>query len=196
MSVPDVLVVGGGCAGLFAAIAARLQGLDCLVLEVEPRLGGGTAISSGLLWVGNNPLQPPGDSPEAVRAYLSYVAAGAANAARMEAFARTAPEAVRTFQNAGIPFRVSPRLDHYGMAPGARSGRRILDTPPVDAAILGDWSERVAVPAGRLHRLGASELVTLGGANSPAAWDAAAVLERTRPTQRGSGAGLMVWLVA
>jgi len=51
------------------------------------------------------------------------------------------------------------------------------------------------VPAGSLHRLGASELVKLGGANSPAAWKAAAALERDSPDQRGAGAGLIVWLL-
>ena len=192
----DVVVLGGGCAGLFTAIAARLQGLDCLVLEAADKLGGGTANSSGLLWVGANHLAAPGDTAEEVRAYLSYVAAGSGDAARMEAYAATAPEALRIFEATGIPFRVSPRIDHYGMAPGARAGGRILETPPVDAATLGDWADRVAVPSGPLHRLGASELGRLGGANSQAAWDAALALERDRPTQRGLGAGLMVWLVA
>src|SRR5205085_2881870 len=110
----DVVVLGGGCTGLFTAIAARLQGLTCLVLEAALKLGGG----------------------------------------------------------------------------------RILETPPVDATILGDWADRVAVPVGPLHRLGASELGRLGGANSQAAWDAALALERDRPSQRGLGAGLMAWLVA
>ena len=191
----DVIVLGGGCAGLFTAIATRLQGLSCLVLEAAPKLGGGTANSSGLLWVGDNHLAS-GDRPEDVRAYLAHVAGGSGDAARMEAYAATAPEALRIFEAAGIPFTVSPRIDHYGMAPGARAGGRIIETPPVDAAILGDWADRVAVPAGPLHRLGATELGRLGGANSQAAWDAALVLECDRPTQRGLGAGLMVWLVA
>src|SRR5690242_11497956 len=115
----DVVVLGGGCGGLFTAIAARLQGLSVLLLEAGPKLGGGTAISSGLLWVGANHLASPGDTPEDVRAYLTYVAGGSGDAARMEAYAATAPEALRIFEAAGIPFRVSPRIDHYGMAPGA-----------------------------------------------------------------------------
>jgi 3-oxosteroid 1-dehydrogenase len=199
MSTHDVIVLGGGCAGLCTAIAARILGLDCLLLEATEKLGGGTAISSGFLWVGNNHLQAESggtDSPDAVRAYLRHVAGGEADPERLEAFAATAPEALRFFEAAGIPFRLSPRIDHYGMAPGAMAGGRILDTPPVDAAVLGDWRDRVALPPGPLQRLGGSELVRLGGANSRAAWDAALRLERERPDQRGGGAGLVTWLAA
>lgn len=191
----EVVILGGGCAGLFTAIAARRQGLSCLVLETNKTLGGGTAISSGLLWVGANHLAPD-DTAEDARAYLTHVAAGSGDPARMAAFLATAPEALRVFEAAGLSFRVSPRMDHFGMAPGARAGGRIIETPPVDAAILGAWADRVAVPVGPLHRLGATELGRLGGANSQAAWDAALALERDRPSQRGLGAGLMVWLVA
>ncbi|MBL6454652.1 FAD-dependent oxidoreductase [Belnapia sp. T6] len=199
MSSPDVLVVGGGCAGLCTAIAARRLGLEVLLLEAAERLGGGTANSSGFLWVGANHLQAAtggNDTPEAVRDYLRYVAGGEADPERLEAFASTAPEALRFFEEAGIPFRLSPRIDHYGMAPGAMAGGRILDTPAVDEAILGEWRNRIAWPPGPLHRLGGSEAVRLGGANRQPTWDAALALARDQPGQRGAGAALMVWLTA
>lgn len=195
----DVIVLGAGCAGLFTAIAAARLGMDCLVLEAAPTLGGGTAISSGLLWVGDNHLHAAaggGDTPDAVRAYLTHVAAGGADPARLESFAATAPEALRFFEEAGIPFRLSPRIDHYGMAPGALAGGRILDTPPVDADLLEAWRDRIALPPGPQFRLGTSEAIRLGGANSQATWDAAATLEQERPGQRGAGAGLITWLAA
>lgn len=47
--VTDCLVVGGGAAGLVAALAAREHGAEALVLEREPRLAGSTALSSGLI---------------------------------------------------------------------------------------------------------------------------------------------------
>ena len=198
MSSHDVIVLGGGCAGLATGIAAAVLGLDVLVLEAAPQLGGGTANASGFLWVGANHLHAAAggnDTPEAVRQYLTYVAAGGADPARLEAFATQAPEALRFFIAAGIPFRLAPRIDHYGMAPGAMAGGRILDTPPIDASVLDAWAERVAVPAGPLHRLGGAEAVRLGGANSQAAWDAALVLAREAPGRRGAGAGLVTWLV-
>lgn len=194
----DVVVVGSGCAGLATAIAAREFGLDCLVLEKADQLGGGTAISSGLLWVGGNHLHAAAggtDNPEAVRAYLRYVGADGIDPARMETFLAEAPGALRFFEAAGIPFRLSPRIDHYGMAPGASSGGRLLETPPIDAEDLGEYRDRVLLPAGPLYHLGGREAVALGGPNRPATWEAAAEAGRARPGVRGSGAGLVSWLV-
>jgi succinate dehydrogenase/fumarate reductase flavoprotein subunit len=46
----EVIVVGGGMAGLTAALAAAEAGGDVLVLESEPAVGGSMAISGGLIW--------------------------------------------------------------------------------------------------------------------------------------------------
>jgi len=43
------LIIGGGAAGLTAALAAKERGLDVLVAEREDRLSGSTALSSGLI---------------------------------------------------------------------------------------------------------------------------------------------------
>ncbi len=43
----DVVVVGGGACGMAAAIAARQQGAEVLLLEKEPDLGGNAALSTG-----------------------------------------------------------------------------------------------------------------------------------------------------
>src|SRR3974390_3554745 len=48
LSVP-VVVIGGGASGLIAALAARDLGLEVLVVEREERLGGSSALSSGLV---------------------------------------------------------------------------------------------------------------------------------------------------
>ncbi|WP_426959733.1 FAD-dependent oxidoreductase [Muricoccus radiodurans] len=196
--VHDVVVVGSGCAGLATAIAARRHGLDCVVLEKADRIGGGTAISSGLLWVGNNHLHAAAggqDSSEAVRAYLRYVGADGIDPARMETFVEEAPGALRFFEAAGIPFRLSPRIDHYGMAPGASSGGRLVETPAIDGAALGDLGDRVLLPAGPLRHLGGREALALGGPNRPATWEAAAEAGRARPGLRGSGGALVSWLL-
>ncbi|MBR0648280.1 FAD-dependent oxidoreductase [Roseomonas terrae] len=192
----DVVVIGAGCAGLATAIAARSMDLDCIVLEKAATFGGGSAISSGYLWVGANHLHAAAggtDTPEAVAAYLRYVGADGIDEARMAAFIKEAPRALRFFESAGIPFRVSPRIDHYGAAPGAMAGGRIVDTPPIDAALLGDQGGQVLLPAGPLFRLAGSTLP--GGANSPAFWAAAEQAAREQPGLRASGAGLITWLV-
>ena len=195
----DIVVIGSGAAGLFCALAAQELGLRCIVLEKAAKLGGGTAISSGYLWVGANHLgaaADDADTPDRVRAYLQFVGAAGLDPERMDTFVMEAPGALRFFETCGIPFRVTPRVDHYhGVAPGATSGGRILETPPIAGAELGDRRDDVLLPAGKLHRLGGNDAIRLGGPNSPAAWQEAATLERERPDLRGGGAGLVSWLV-
>ena len=45
----DCLIIGGGAAGLTAALAASETGANVLVAERENRLSGSTALSSGLI---------------------------------------------------------------------------------------------------------------------------------------------------
>jgi glycine/D-amino acid oxidase-like deaminating enzyme len=46
----EVIVIGGGMAGLTAALATAEAGGDVLVLESESSVGGSMAISGGLIW--------------------------------------------------------------------------------------------------------------------------------------------------
>ena len=50
----DLLCVGSGLAGLSAALAAAGRGLKSCVVEKSTRLGGGSAMSSGGVWIGAN----------------------------------------------------------------------------------------------------------------------------------------------
>ncbi|MEM7251625.1 MAG: FAD-dependent oxidoreductase [Pseudomonadota bacterium] len=64
----DVVVVGGGGAGLCAAIEAASIGRKVVLLEKEPMLGGSTAWSVGSISVTNSPHQRAAgihDSPDA-----------------------------------------------------------------------------------------------------------------------------------
>ena len=45
----DALVVGSGAGGMAAALTAREEGLDVLLVEKTDRIGGSTAISGGAL---------------------------------------------------------------------------------------------------------------------------------------------------
>ena len=47
----DVLIFGSGCAGFSAAIYARQRGLEVLVCEKMPVVGGTTATAGGFAWV-------------------------------------------------------------------------------------------------------------------------------------------------
>ncbi len=72
--VTDVIVVGGGCAGLTSALFTRWLGNDVVLLEKAPELGGTTIKSSFWYWVPNNgPMRAAGiDDPE--EDFLRYCA--------------------------------------------------------------------------------------------------------------------------
>ena len=53
----DLVIVGGGGAGLVSAITARERGATVLVLEKAARCGGTTALSGGLLQAAATPYQ-------------------------------------------------------------------------------------------------------------------------------------------
>lgn len=52
----DLLVVGGGAAGLSCAVTAAYHGLQVVVAEKASVLGGATAWSGGWMWAPLNPL--------------------------------------------------------------------------------------------------------------------------------------------
>jgi len=51
----DVLVVGGGTAGFGAAVAAGRQGLDVVLMETGPKIGGVMSFCPGMPWGGAYP---------------------------------------------------------------------------------------------------------------------------------------------
>ncbi|CAB4929004.1 unannotated protein [freshwater metagenome] len=74
----DVIVVGSGAAGATAALRARADGNDVIVLEAGPQVGGTTRRSSGGFWAPNNSLmrargiEDPRDYALKYMARLSY----------------------------------------------------------------------------------------------------------------------------
>ena len=65
----DVIVVGGGAAGLSAAIEAAEAGAEVAVIEKMPVLGGSTLLSEGIVYATGSKIQteyPVNDSTEAL----------------------------------------------------------------------------------------------------------------------------------
>jgi fumarate reductase flavoprotein subunit len=69
----DVIVVGGGGAGMSAAIMASDTGASVLLIEADAKLGGSTALSGGVYYAAGTSVQRAkgieGDSPELMFEY-------------------------------------------------------------------------------------------------------------------------------
>jgi hypothetical protein len=188
----DLLCIGGGLGGLAGALRAAGGGLDALVVEKSPLIGGVAAYSGGVVWVGNNHLQRRAgldDSPAETRDYLRWVArdAGPFDADLLETFIGAAPEAVEYFARLGVAFASTGLGDQYHPdGPGSKAGGRILEvTAP--GGDLGPWRHRFrSSPHFRLLGLTHDEVRRAGG--DLVAGDVLADLHRQRRED-----GLLTW---
>src|SRR5947209_6120624 len=109
----DVVIVGGGAAGLGAALTANDNGLEPLVLEAAASgfIGGSTNASGGGMWVpGNRWSKAAGqnDSPEKVLEYMEGLIGDfppASTRARKEAFVYNVPRTFEFLESQGLRFR-------------------------------------------------------------------------------------------
>ena len=168
--VTDVAVVGSG-GGLCGAVTAAAAGLETLVIEKQPRLGGSTAISGGVLWLPNNPLmQAEGvaDSFDDAMAYFDTVvgdAGPASSPARRAAYVTEGAAMVRFLQDVGMTFvRCEGYSDYYAGVRGIEGGvarGRSIEATIFDGRDLGPWLAKlptgltpVVVLTGEVAKLG------------------------------------------
>ena len=71
----DVIVVGGGGAGLSAAIEAKQAGASVMVLEADTRLGGATGASAGVFYAADTSVQKARGIADSADAMFEYVMA-------------------------------------------------------------------------------------------------------------------------
>lgn len=145
----DIIIVGSGVGGLTATIAAKLAGLNPLLLEKEPLIGGSSALSGGVLWLPNNPLmqrQGVADSREAALTYLANFARDddpGATPARREAFVDAVAPLVTMYEEQGLPLlRCDGYSDYYDTLPGGNARGRALEVDVYDANRLGEWKAK------------------------------------------------------
>lgn len=142
MTECDLLVIGSGAAGLCAAATGAVLGLDVVVAERAPVLGGTTAWSGGWMWLPRNPLAVAAgiaEPREAPRDYLAAVLGNRFDPARVDAFIDTAPAMVSFLTQHGFLFEAGNKIcDIYGDQPGAGTGGRSLITAAYDATVLGE----------------------------------------------------------
>lgn len=53
----NIVIIGGGGAGMCAALEANARGLSCVLLEADDKLGGSTALSSGVYYAAGTAIQ-------------------------------------------------------------------------------------------------------------------------------------------
>ncbi len=154
----DVVVVGGGVAGLVAATACRLAGLEAFVVDTSSVVGGATASDTGHMWLPGHPFGGRGavaDDPGEVAGYLAGVLGSptdASSEARRAAFASTAPLVGNWLQRQRVTlYPVRHRPDLHPGVPGWREFGRVVTSGPWDRRMLGNWlkylPEPVATPA-------------------------------------------------
>ena len=146
----DVLVVGSGAGGLATAVVAAHAGLDVLVVEKAPVLGGTSAWSGGWLWIPRNPLATRAGVVEdeaEPRRYLASELGSAADDPRLTAFLRNGPDMVRFFEaETAVAFIDGNRVPDFHATPGHAVGGRSVAAAPYDGRKLGAWIGKLRPP--------------------------------------------------
>lgn len=146
----DVLVLGSGCAGLTAALAAAAHGLSVIVLEKTEVLGGTSAMSGAGTWIPANHHAAASGIADSEEEALAYI-----RAAAPEGWARTedalwqrlvaaAPAMLRFVeQKTPLRFRLTPEPDPLRDLPGAKPRGRMLSPLPLSRWRAGRFAFRI-----------------------------------------------------
>lgn len=168
----DFLVVGSG-AGLAGAVAAKLAGLDVLVIEKSEYVGGSTGMSGGVMWLPNNPLMQrdgvPDSTDEALRYFSDVVgdAGPASSDARRRAYVTEGINMVRMLEQQGMRFvRCEGYSDYYAEVQGISAGSvrgRAIECAPTDTRRIGPLAKqlRPAIAAPMVLRTGEAAKISL-----------------------------------
>jgi 3-oxo-5alpha-steroid 4-dehydrogenase len=144
----DVVVVGGGCGGVSAAVEAATAGAEVLLLERTGGVGGASAMSGGLIYLGGGTALQTAcgveDSPEEMYKFLVAATGPGPDEQKIGAYCEGSVEHFDWIAGCGVPFKASiyqgtfpePETDDGLMFSGGE------DTYP--------WYE-IAKPAPRAH---------------------------------------------
>lgn len=155
----DALIVGSGAGGMAAALTAREEGLDVLLVEKTGRIGGSTAISGGALWIPLNAQTEAAGHPDSfdkVWTYLEQTVGTAAPDDMKRAYLEAGPRMMDYLVSRGV-LDVAARTaspDYYPDLPGAAMGGRSLDPLEFDGRRLGQDFRRLRDPLKEFTVLG------------------------------------------
>ncbi|UCF94034.1 MAG: FAD-dependent oxidoreductase, partial [Desulfobacterales bacterium] len=155
----DLVVLGGGAAGLSAALVAAIEGKRTLLVEKSSYIGGTTALSSGSAWIPDNAyMRDSGDTDDARAAltYLDALVGDLSDRSLREAFISRGPQMLDYFEKRiglrWLMYDVQP--DYEPDLPGAKKGRRALMPLPYDGRKLGTDFDRIRWPIPELMLFG------------------------------------------
>ena len=148
----DFLVIGSGAAAMAAGIRAHDLGLDTLLVEKGSHYGGSTAMSGGVMWVGNNPHMAAvgiSDTNEETLAYLQHITDGEVPEEKLTTYVEGARRTLAYLEEKAhlevMP--IAKYTDYYPEAPGGKMGARSLEPRPFDGARLGETFGALHPPA-------------------------------------------------
>lgn len=165
-TLKTIVVVGSGAAALTAALAAKDDGLDPLVVESMGLIGGSSGMSGGGMWIPNNPLMlnaGVSDSYEQARLYMDTVIGDvgpASSPQRREAYLREGPRMIEWLSKLGFRFYYAPGYaDYYPEQPGGSVKGRCVEPDFFDLNKLGAYKNKIngALPMA-MHTLDASRI--------------------------------------
>ena len=117
----DVLVVGGGLAGLRAAIGARRRGLEAITLSLVPAKRSHSAAAQGGMQASlGNALKGRGDCEDVHFADTVRGSDWGADQRVARMFVETAPKAIRELAAWGVPWNRVQQGDHEVVINGER----------------------------------------------------------------------------
>jgi fumarate reductase flavoprotein subunit len=69
----DVIIVGGGGAGMSAALAAHARGASVIILEADTKLGGATRLSAGVFYAAGTSVQRAAGIEDTAKDMYDYI---------------------------------------------------------------------------------------------------------------------------
>lgn len=146
----DLLVIGSGAAGLTAALAAAVAGLEVTIIEKTDKLGGTSAMSGAGTWVpANHHARAAGiaDSPEEALEYLRATAPEGWRATEdrlWQSFVAHAPDMLEFVErHTPLRYALTTEADPYSGHPGAKPRGRMLSPRPLSRRVAGPYASRL-----------------------------------------------------
>ena len=189
----DFVIVGSGGGAMPAGLYLKSIGKTPLILEKTDKLGGSTAMSGGLLWIPNNPLQKREgveDSADASRRYLQAAvgddAGPGSSPARKEAFLQAGPGMVAWLEQRGMKFiRAEGWADYYDDLDGGSPRGRSLAAPMLDARDMGPVFDRLRIgPMAMPLPVDQTRNITLATRTPRGMWEGVKLLWRFRQIKK------------